>query len=433
MPRWNMGRMKKGKNVYELVCDRLDMIFSEFDNVCVSFSGGKDSGVLLNLCIDYIRKNNLPSKLCVFHMDYEVQYDETTRFVDRIFADNADVLDVYRICVPFKVTTCTSMFQTYWRPWSEADRDLWVRPLPEKCYTKKDFPFFNEDMWDYDFQSQFAQWLHEQKKAIRTCCLIGIRTQESLNRWRAIHTAGDNLRNYRRQRWTRKIGHDIYNAYPIFDWLTTDIWVANGKFHWDYNHLYDLFYKAGVPLDRQRVASPFITSAKSSLWLYRVIDPNMWGKMINRVNGVNFSGIYNNTSAAGHYIQLPEGFTWESYMHFLLSTLPEKTRLNYQQKLSTSMNFWREKGGCLSDETIEKLKKAGIEITVGEKSNYKTTKKPVRMEYQDDIDIAEFKDLPTFKRICICILKNDHACKYMGFSLTKEYREQVKRIMEQFK
>ena len=97
------------------------------------------------------------------------------------------------------------------------------------------------------------------------------------------------------------------------------------------------------------------------------------------------------------------------------------------------MNFWREKGGCLSDETIEKLKKAGIEITVGEKSNYKTTKKPVRMEYQDDIDIAEFKDLPTFKRICICILKNDHACKYMGFSLTKEYREQVKRIMEQFK
>lgn len=38
-------------------------------------------------------------------------------------------------------------------------------------------------------------------------------------------------------------------------------------------------------------------------------------------------------------------------------------------------------------------------------SNYKTTKKPVRMEYQDDIDIPEFREIPTYKRMCICILK----------------------------
>ena len=37
------------------------------------------------------------------------------------------------------------------------------------------------------------------------------------------------------------------------------------------------------------------------------------------------------------------------------------------------------------------------------------------MEYLDDTDLPEFSQLPTFKRICICILKNDHACKYMGF------------------
>ena len=42
------------------------------------------------------------------------------------------------------------------------------------------------------------------------------------------------------------------------------------------------------------------------------------------------------------------------------------------------------------------------------------------MEYQDDIDIPEFREIPTYKRMCICILKNDHACKYMGFSPTKE-------------
>ena len=57
------------KNVYDLAQERLRMIFNEFDNVYISFSGGKDSGVLLNLCIDYIRRNNLNIRLGVFHMD----------------------------------------------------------------------------------------------------------------------------------------------------------------------------------------------------------------------------------------------------------------------------------------------------------------------------------------------------------------------------
>ncbi|MDE6347746.1 MAG: phosphoadenosine phosphosulfate sulfurtransferase, partial [Bacteroides sp.] len=62
------------KNVYELAQERLDVIFKEFDTVCISFSGGKDSGVLLNLCIDYIRRHRPDRRLCVFHMDYEIQY-----------------------------------------------------------------------------------------------------------------------------------------------------------------------------------------------------------------------------------------------------------------------------------------------------------------------------------------------------------------------
>lgn len=62
--------IQEPKNVYELTQERLRIIFDEFDNIYVSFSGGKDSGVLLNLCIDYIRRNNLKRKIGVFHMDY---------------------------------------------------------------------------------------------------------------------------------------------------------------------------------------------------------------------------------------------------------------------------------------------------------------------------------------------------------------------------
>ena len=418
------------KNVYELAMHRIEFLFKEFDNIYISFSGGKDSSVMLNLCVKYIKENNLKRKIGVFHLDYEVQYNETIRYIDRVFEANADIIEVYRICVPFKVSTCTSMHQTYWRPWDDEYKEFWVRQMPANSYTKKDFLFYNHEMWDYDFQVLFAQWYHQLRKAEKTCCLVGIRTQESYYRWKAIH-GNKRCHMYHNLKWTNQISDNIYNAYIIYDWLTTDIWTANCRFEWDYNRLYDLYYQAGVSLEKQRVASPFITEARENLSLYRAIDPDMWGKMICRVNGVNFTALYGNTSVVARYkIILPPGHTWESYMYFLLSTLPEETRLNYLQKLSVSINFWRKKGGCLPEETIERLQACGIEIEVLDHSNYKTSKRPVKMEYQDDINIPGFKMLPTFKRMCICILKNDHLCKYMGFAMTKKEIENRKRIMD---
>lgn len=420
-------------NVYESAIQRLEFVFNHFDNVYVSFSGGKDSGALLNLCIDYIRKHLPNRRLGVFHIDYEAQYEMTTNYVNETLANNSDILDVYRICVPFKVPTCTSMHQNYWRPWQPDKSDIWISHKPNKSLEESDFDFFNQQMWDYEFQEKFSLWLHRRLGAKRTCCLVGIRTQESLNRWRAIHS-DRNYRNYQGIDWTKQMYDDVYNAYPIYDWLTTDVWTANGRFGWTYNKLYDLYYKAGVPIEQMRVASPFLSQAQSSLKLYRVIEPHTWGKLVSRVNGVNFTGIYGGTTAMGwKSITLPKGHTWKSYMEFLLSTLPAQIRDNYKSKLETSIKFWKERGGVLSDKTISDLQKAGAKIEIQEKSNYKTDKKPVRMDYLDDIDSDDFQLIPTYKRMCICIMKNDHLCKYMGFSQTKKELDQRKKIMNKYK
>ena len=419
-------------NVYEATIKRLEMIFREFDNISVSFSGGKDSSLLLNLCVKYIRDNHLNRKISVLHLDYEAQYEMTTKYVDEVLSDNCDILDVYRVCVPFKVTTCTSMHQSYWRPWEEDKQDIWVRSLPTNAITKKYFSFYNESMWDYDFQQRFSLWLHERNKAKRTAVLVGIRTQESLHRWRAIHS-DRNYKNYNGINWTKEVYDNVYNAYPIFDWLTEDVWIANAKLNFSYNKLYDLFYQAGLNIDQMRVASPFLSEGQETLSLYRVIEPHTWGKLVSRVNGVNFTGIYGGTTAMGwKSITLPKGHTWESYMYFLLSTLPEETRQNYLSKLQTSIKFWKEKGGVLDEDTIMALKKSGVSIEVGSSSNYNTTKLPVRMDYIDDIDIKDFKLVPTYKRMCICIMKNDHLCKYMGFSQTKNEIARRKNIIEKY-
>ena len=122
--------------------------------------------------------------------------------------------------------------------------------------------------------------------------------------------------------------------------------------------------------------------------------------MVGRVNGVNFTGMYGGTHAMGwQSVKLPEGYTWREFMYFLLSTLPERARKNYLRKLSVSVNFWRTKGGCLSDATIQKLIDAKVPIIVMDNSNYKTLKNRyvwnIRM-------ISTFRNSKKYPRISEC-------------------------------
>jgi predicted phosphoadenosine phosphosulfate sulfurtransferase len=55
------------------------------------------------------------------------------------------------------------------------------------------------------------------------------------------------------------------------------------------------------------------------------------------------------------------------------------------------------------------------------------------MDYIDEINSKEFTLIPTWKRLCVTILKNDHVGKYMGFSQTKQENEKRKLALEKYK
>ena len=208
------------------------------------------------------------------------------------------------------------------------------------------------------------------------------------------------------------------------------MWHANYLFEYDYNKLYDLYFMAGLKPDQMRVASPFNDYAKDSLNLYRVIDPEMWAKLVGRVKGANFGSIYGKTKALGYRnLTLPEGHTWKSYTMFLLDTLPTRLRNNYIRKFKTSIEFWHKTGGGLEEHVIKELIDRGYNIRRNGVSNY-TVMRNSRVVFIGEIpdhtdDIKSSKDIPSWKRMCYCILKNDHTCRFMGFGLTREQQKTV--------
>ena len=241
-------------NVYEAAKERLAYIFGDFDHILVAFSGGKDSSVLLHMAYDHAKETGQLDKLSMYHLDYEAQYQMTTDYVTDVFENQFPEIEKWWFCLPIGAQCACSMTTGTWIPWEKGKEDIWVRQMPENQYVinEDSAPFpFDSGTQDYQFQDDFGAWY--AKEHGKTAVLIGLRADESLNRYRAV-SSKNRVNVYDGQTYILKKTEEAFNCYPLYDWTAEDIWIYNGKFQKSYNHLYDLYYQAGLSLDQMRVA-----------------------------------------------------------------------------------------------------------------------------------------------------------------------------------
>ncbi|MEC4726258.1 DUF3440 domain-containing protein [Shewanella sp. D64] len=377
---------------------RIQLILDFFPHFYISFSGGKDSGVLLNLAIEEARlRDRLPIDVLI--IDLEAQYTHTIEYIHRMV--KRQEITPYWICLPISLRNATSQFQPKWICWNPSEKERWLRPLPQHYSVINDihfFPFFQHGMEFEEFVIEFGAWYQHQKQT-RCACLVAIRSDESLNRYRTI-------KNKRKEKfgglaWTTLITNNLYNAYPIYDWHVQDIWTANGKFGWDYNSIYDLMHLAGVSLAQQRLCQPFGDDQRKGLWLYQILEPHTWQKLVERVEGCNFGARYSKVQGhiLGYYrFELPDGYTYKQYSKYLLNSMPPHLAEHYRTRIFKFLLWWRKNA-----------KNNGISAIpdFGDK----------KLEAQ--------KKIPSWRRICKVLIKNDYWCRGLSFgqnkSITQHY------------
>ena len=372
------------KSVLEATKERVKYTFDNFENVYLSFSAGKDSTVMLHIVIEEAKKRNQTIGLLI--VDLEGQYKLTIDHIKACIEEYKDYIDLHWVCLPIHLRNAVSVYEPFWKCWDNDKKEDWIRELPEQAINDENFfPFFSNGMEFEEFVPEFGEWYAKGKT---TACLVGIRTDESLNRYRTI--ASDKKVTFNGKQWTTQVTENVYNVYPIYDWRTEDIWVYHAKFpDKRYNELYELMHKAGLSISQQRICQPYGDDQRRGLWLFHLIEPETWAKVVARVNGANSGALYINESGSitgYNKISKPDNHTWESFAMLFLNSIPDVTKEHYLNKIFTFIEWWKLRG--YSD---------GI---------------PDEAPY-----ILESKKLvPSWRRVCKSLLRNDFWCKGLGFS-----------------
>ena len=325
------------ENVYDLAIKRINRTYDIFDNVVVMFSGGKDSTVCLNLALQ-VAKERKKLPLDVFFFDEEAIPYETIDYVKRV-ADLPEV-NMHWLCLPVKHRNGCSLKDPYWFPWGPEDKDKWVRPMPSyPCVkTEKDFPFFPKEIDKRPSVPECNGLLFTPEEWGEVGVIMGIRSEESLTRYRTILQTGSGKRyeDYMINLKSKTALGNVVKVCPIYDMKTVDVWTAPHKFNWDYNTTYDLLEKLGLTALQARCAPPFGEEPMRGLWQYSIAFPDIWDRMQNRVTGAATAARYANTElyAFNSLPVKPDDFTWLEFLDYHLS----KHKEPYQSMIRKNIN-----------------------------------------------------------------------------------------------
>jgi predicted phosphoadenosine phosphosulfate sulfurtransferase len=280
-----------------------------------------------------------------------------------------------------------TVFEPRWTAWDEEKKDIWVRQKPKLAAKCEDYPFYQPNMEFEELTVLFGLWYAQGK----TCAgLIGIRADESLNRYRTVAVFDKKMHG--NNRYTTYIGDNLFNVYPIYDWKTEDIWRFHSKFkNLPSNKIYNHMHKAGVPISQQRLCQPYGDDKKKGLWLYHILEPETWFKLIARVNGANSGALYVQESGnitGRNKISKPENHTWKSFCNLLLKSLPKKNRDHYIKRFRVFIKGWKLRGYNEIPDFAPKT-------------------------------LEDKQWAPSYRRLCKVLLRNDYWCKDLGLTQPK--------------
>ena len=299
-------RLYSQNSVYEESLNRIRYLFDEFEEVVVSFSGGKDSTVIFNLALIVAReKNRLPLK--VLFLDQESELESTITMVRQVMS-HPDVFPMW-FQIPFRLFNATSTIEHWLECWNPADESRWMRPkepdaITENRYGTDRFVELLDRIMTVDFAT------------IKACALTGMRVEESPRRMMACTHA----LTYKHLTWGKKVNQRHFDFHPIYDWTMSDVWKSIHDNGWPYSSHYDSMYQYGVAASKMRVSSLNHETSISMLFMLQEIEPNTYGKMTSRLQGIDMAGKMN----ADDYFpkKLPFMFaTWREYRDHLLRHL----------------------------------------------------------------------------------------------------------------
>lgn len=380
-------------NVLTAAEERVRYVFDAYPRVYLSFSAGKDSTVMLHLVAAEARRRGRRFGLLL--VDLEGQYRVTIEHAERCYAMYADVADPYWVALPIALRNAVSVYEPKWECWDPDRRDAWIREPSSWAITDPEhFPFFHRGMEFEEFVPEFGEWYARQTESgepEKTACLVGIRSDESLNRYRTISSA-TKVSDGGRQ-WTSFVTDNVYNVYPIYDWRTEDLWTWHARNPgMPYNHLYDLMAMAGLSIHMMRICQPYGDDQRRGLWLFHLIEPETWARVVARVNGANGGALYVQEwgNVNGYRkITKPEGHTWRSFAELLVRSMPPQMEEHYRDKILLFTKWWAARGY------------------------------PDGIPDEADYQMEAQRLAPSWRRVCKTLLRNDYWGKGLGFSQHK--------------